>query len=386
MSSSTIAKSLPRLSALQFATIVTSAYVALGLFYFPRQAVSVAHRDALWSIVLDGFVTFGLMQLMFRMNRLAPDQALSSLAPKLLGTLVAMPVGIFTIVYHWMLAVAAAVLFSFVLGNIFLPDTPIWAIDGAMVLTALYLAWHGTVGLARSIQAIYIPIALLTVLTMLVTASLVRYPILLLPSRHLAVLPTLLGARREYVLFIGFEVTVTLYPEVEASQRRKAERYATFGLGFVLLVFLIMYEIIMATFGPSLTAELRWPIVSLMRILSIQGFFIDKLGLLVIVLWTIVVTAFLSARLWCLSKDVTALFHLESAASYRLTLLVGALGVIVAAVLLPNSKIVDGLIERYLIPFGVLYLVAVPTLLLSVAAFRNRLLTKIRAESSQSST
>ncbi len=382
--SATMKNHVPRLTGLQFATMITSGYVALGLFYFPREAITAAHRSAPWSILLDGLVTFALMHLLFRMNRLAPHLPLSSLSPLLLGRPIAFVFSLYAIVYHLLLAIAVVVLFSFVLGNIFLPDTPIWAIDAAMVATALYMAWHGTVGLGRTIQAVYIPVALLSMLTFLATVSLIRYPILLLPSSHVAVWPVLIGAERQYATFLGFELMVTLYPEIAPDQRPRAEHYTYLGLALVLTMFLIMYEIIISSFGPALTAQLRWPIVSMLRILSVSGFFIDKFGLLVVVLWTIVITSFLSVRLWCLGQDATALLPGKHPTSFRLVLLVGAFIVIVSGIALPNAKIVDLLMERYLIPFGLAYLIAVPSLILLVATLRRSTVKRIQTESSSS--
>lgn len=382
--SATMKNHVPRLTGLQFATMITSGYVALGLFYFPREAITAAHRSAPWSILLDGLVTFALMHLLFRMNRLAPHLPLSSLSPLLLGQPIAFVLSLYAMVYHLLLAIAVVVLFSFVLGNIFLPDTPIWAIDAAMVATALYMAWHGTVGLGRTIQAVYIPVALLSMLTFLATVSLIRYPILLLPSSHVAVWPVLIGAERQYATFLGFELTVTLYPEIAPDQRPRAERYTYLGLALVLTMFLIMYEIIISSFGPALTAQLRWPIVSMMRILSVSGFFIDKFGLLVVVLWTILVTSFLSVRLWCLGQDATALLPGKHPTSFRLVLLVGAFIVVVAGIAVPNAKIVDLLVERYLIPFGLAYLIAVPSLVLLAATLRQSTVKRIQTKSSSS--
>ncbi len=373
---------LPRVSALQFATMVTAGYVALGVFYFPRQAVSAAGREGIWCIVLDGLATFVLMHLVFRVNRLIPNETLSSFAPKLFGKPLGFILAVYTIVYHLSLAISAAVLFSFVLGNIFLPDTPIWAIDGALTVTSLYIAWGGTAALARTLQGSYMPIAVLTFLTGIVTVTLVRHPLLLLPPDHFTLLPILKGAFREYIVFIGFQLSVTLYPFVRNEQRRQAEYYSYIGLAVIVGVMLISYEVIMATFGPAFIPSLRWPVISLLRILSLKGFFIDKFGMLVVALWTIVVAAFVSVRMWCLAHDITALFHLDKNPNgYHGALLASAAVVIIGALAVPNAKITDLINENYLVGFGLLYLTAVPFLTTTVATFRKQRVQELRTKS-----
>lgn len=371
---------LPRISALQFATMVTSGYVALGVFYFPREAVTAAGREGIWCILLDGVVTFILMHLIFRVNRLIPNETFGSFSSKLFGKPIGFILGVYTIVYHMALAISAAVLFSFVLGNIFLPDTPIWAIDGALAVTAVYMAWGGTAGLARTLQGSYIPVTLLTFLTGLVTMTLIRHPILLLPPDHFTVLPVLKGAFREYIVFIGFQLSVTLYPFIRNEQRRQAEHYTYIGLAVIVTVMLISYEVTMATFGPSFIPSLRWPIVSLLRILSLKGFFIDKFGMLVVALWTIVVAAFVSVRLWCLAHDISGLFHMDGAAGYHGSLLASGVVVLIGAVAIPNAKIIDLINQNYLVGFGLLYLTLIPFLTITVANFRKARVKELRTK------
>ncbi len=371
---------LPRISALQFATMVTSGYVALGVFYFPREAVTAAGREGIWCILLDGLVSFVLMHLVFRLSRLIPNETFNSFGPKLFGKPLAFIVAVYTIIYHLALAISAAVLFSFVLGNIFLPDTPIWAIDGALTATAVYMAWGGAAALARTLQGSYIPVLILTFLTGFLTVTLIRHPILLLPPDHFTVLPVLEGAYREYIMFIGFQLSVTLYPFVRNEQRRQAEHYTYIGLAVIVAVMLISYEVTMATFGPSFIPSLRWPIVSLLRILALKGFFIDKFGMLVVTLWTIVVAAFLSVRLWCLAHDIAGFFHIDGAAGYHGSLLATGAVVVIGAIAIPNAKITDLINENYLVGLGLLYLTVIPFLTITVANFRKARVQELRTK------
>ena len=369
---------LPRISAMQFATMITSGYIALGIFYFPRQAIANAGRAGLWSIILDGLITWALMHLIFRVNRLVPNETLTSFAPKILSKPVGFVMGVYTIVYHVILAIAAVALFGFVLGDIFLPLTPIWVIVGALVMTSVYMGWGGTAGLARTLQAGYTPVAILTLLTGLATSLLVRHPVLLLPPKDFPIVPILRGAWQEYIIFIGFQLTVTLYPFIRNEQRKQAEKYSYIALGIVIAILVIEYEVEIATFGPYYITQLRWPLVSLMRILSVQGFFIDKFGLLVVALWTIIVAGFVAVRLWCLSHDVMAMFRLKGAVAYHIVLIVSGLALIVGSAMIPNAQFDEILNERYLIPAGVFYLIGIPLVILPVAYFRKTAVQKIR--------
>lgn len=371
---------LPRISAMQFATMITSGYIALGIFYFPRQAISNAGRAGLWSIVLDGLITWVLMHLIFRVSRLVPNETLTSFAPKILSKPVGFVMAMYTIIYHFILAIAAVTLFGFVLGDIFLPLTPTWVIVGSLVFTAVYMGWGGTAGLARTLQSGYTPIVILTSLTGLATSLLVRHPVLLLPPGTFPVIPILRGAWQEYIIFIGFQLAVTLYPFIRNEQRKQAEKYTYIALGIVIAILVIEYEVMIATFGPAYITQLRWPLVSLMRILSVQGFFIDKFGLLVVALWTIIVAGFTAVRLWCLTHDTMAMFRLKGALAYHIVLAASGFALILSSTVIPNAQFDEMLNERYLIPAGTFYLVGIPLILLPVAYFRRKTVKKLRTQ------
>lgn len=370
-----------RISAAQFATMVTSAYLGLGIFYFPRPLVSAAGRSGIYGLWLDGLVAGGLMWLMFRANRVVPTETLSEYGPQLLGKPLGFLIAGFTIAYHVALAISAAILYSFVIGNIFLPTTPIWAIDGAMTVTAAYLALSGTAGLARTLQAAYLPTLVVAAFSVVLAISLIHHPVLLIPSGDLAVMPILEGAYRQFLIFIGFEASVTLYPYVRDGDRRTAERYSFYALIGVVVVLTGIYEITLSIFGPALVTQLRWPLAATYGVISVPGFFISKLGTLLIVLWTIVIVAFMALRLWCLGHDVNALFPHPSTKTFQWGVVIMALTVMVMAPLIPNAKIDDILSTTYLIPLGLGYLAGVPLLILVAARLRRHLVNHLRLSS-----
>ncbi len=363
---------MPRISAGQFATMITAGYAGLGIFYFPRPLVEEAGRAGLYGFWLDALVAFLLMRLIFRMDRVVPNETFSGFAAQLLSKPIGYLLVLYTIVYHLLLAISATVLFSMVLGNIFLPSTPIWAIDGALTLTAAYMAWNGVASLARTLQASYIPLLVLTMLSITLAAVSIRHASLLVPSPDVQVTPLLKGVYHQFLIFIGFQLSVTLYPFVRAEERTRAERYSYFALAGIVLALTLQYEVIMAVFGPVLTSEIRWPLVSAYRIISVSGFYISKLGALLILLWTTVVVAFVAVRLWCLTHDLSVFFKDLVGIRYDVGLLIMSLLSIGGSLLFPNAKVADIFNERFLVPFGLGYLTVIPAIVLIAAKLRPR--------------
>lgn len=371
-----------RISGRQFGAIVTAGYLVLGIFYFPRPAVVMAGREALWSLWLAASLIAGLMVLMFRASAATPDQSILTTATSLMGRPVGMALALFTIAYHLLLAITASLVFSLVLVNVFLPNTPLWAVNAGLVLTGLYVAWNGVLSVARTIEATYSPVVVLSLLALAVSVGFIHHPSLLLPPSHLEVIPILRGVWLQLLLFIGFQVSLNAYPYVRASDRPSAKRYALYGLVAVTIFLTLAYEIAIATLGPSYLVIQRWPLVSLLRLIALENFFVNKLGLLIVVLWTVLIVLFMAVRLWCLGEDVQALLGLKSVPSYRISTITMSLITMAIPLFIVNGQSILPGISQILVLFGLIYLTFVPVILLTAVSLRSKKVKEIRERGS----
>jgi hypothetical protein len=255
---------------------------------------------------------------------------------------------------------SAGMMYTFVLSEIFLPTTPLWAINGALTWTAAYLAGHGTTSLARTLQAAYLPTVIVAGLSVGLSVSLIHHPVLLLPSPDITLLPIVSASYRQFVIFLGLPIMFHLYPSVRTGQFPAAQRYTLWAWAGISLLFIGLYELTLSIFGPQLTAQLRWPVVSTYEIIAVHGFFISKLGTLLIVLWTIVIVGFLAVRLWCLGQDMTLMFPRAAAPAYRWGIIGSAALLTTVGPFLANAQILAQFDQRILLPAGLAYLTAVP--------------------------
>lgn len=368
---------LPRVNATQFATMVTAGYVGVGIFYFPRPLIAHAGLSGLWGLFVDAAVAFGFLKLIFVMARIVPDETLSAYASKLLSKPGGYIAGLYTVIFHLVLAIAAVVVFASVMHNVFLPKTPLWALEALLIVTAGYMAGGGVLALARTLEATYIPVLVLTSLSVAALLS-VQHPELYVPSRDVALVPILSGAYHQFFIFIGAEVVVTLSPFIKEHDRKKAERYSYYALIGMTMLLAIQYEMVLGAFGPEVITKMRWPVVSAYRIIAVSGFYIAKVGTLLVVLWSIVIVAFSAVRLWCVAHDFQAFFLPLKGLSYRMSLVIVAALAGLGCFAIPSSKIVGILIEQYLIPLGLIYLIAIPTTVIVAAKLRPRKVLQLR--------
>lgn len=353
------------INAWQFAVVVMASYLGGGLFQFPRELIDFAGPDAEWAYLLLSAVFFGILWLFLEIAAIDPDHSFAFLVNRLLTPLVGWPLQIFRIGLYWGLTVITLANFGAVMETFFLPSTPPFAIETVLAATALYVGWYGTAVLARTIETIFMPTLLGSLAIGLLLTPHFRYAWALVPSVHLASPTVLAGAYHSAYLYIGFEMVVQLYSRVRPERRQAARRWA---LGMFLLsvgFFGFGYVVSVAVSSPSGIASMQWPPVSALRMATLSGFFVNKLGLLVVVLWGLFSLAFIAVRFWAIAHAVAeSANHQIATRRYHIVALATALTTLLGAHLISNVVILVNLLQVYGLPLFVSYLIGLPLLLL----------------------
>ena len=341
-----------RLSAPQFAIMVTSGYFVSGFFAFPRIVAIAVGRAGIWSVIGDGLVFFFILWLAFRVQRQFSDESLWVGSTQVLGWFWGQTVNGAVWIFHGALTVIGVTEFCFIIQEIFLPITPRYVIAGALIGTALYVAWHGTTGLARTLQAGLWPVVGLILITTGFAISLIHYPILMIPTFRGALDPLVSAIENNAILFLGIPMMVTLYADVDPIQRQRGECWTYGSFIAVIIILIFVYTALLATFGPTYLTQVQWPVVSLLRIVSVTWFWIDKFGLFALMLWTIVIVGFSAVRLLCLTQVGQTCGVVPGTRASKIWLVGTAMSIWLVGLLIPNATVNEWIAHRVLIPVG----------------------------------
>lgn len=367
------------ISAGQFALMVTAAYLGFGIFQFPLELVKDGGPDALYSLILEILAAFGGLWLLFRANRIQPGETMTGFSHQVLHPMIRWPISVITIAIHSALGACLVSNFGFVITAFFLPDTPDWVIRLTLVATCLYMVWFDTPSLARTVQILLPMTMLLTLLMGLLLVPKMTSGYAVIPSASIHVLPILYAAYRDFYVFLGFEVSVTLYPYIRPPERALGEKYTFLAMGVVGAWFIIGYALVLGVEGPYFMVHLLWPPVSAMRLINVSGFIINKLGLLVIVMWGVFTLLFIAVRIWCVGHDVMPLFRLTSRTAYRLLAGGGAVVIYLGASLFPTVHALVQWFATYLLPTAIAYIFLVPLIVMLGAWLTKRKHQKSKA-------
>lgn len=177
--------------------------------------------------------------------------------------------------------------------------------------------------------------------------------------------PIIDGACHNFYVFIGIQAATLGYPFVRPAARQQGTKYAYLFLVGACLFFAFLYLLILSNTGPGFLVQLQWHGVSALRLVSVAGLIVDKLGVLVVVLWGLFVLAFLAVRLWAVSHYIGEIFSWNAIGPYRLALTAATLLVGIGAQVIANITILTEVFQEDLLAIFMVYLYAVPLILIA---------------------
>lgn len=337
---------------------------------FPRDMVDVAGRDAGLSLLVIGAATLVSVVLNVRLAALFPDQGPLDYLPRILGRPLGRTVQLFVWLFYLALAAWALRNIVEVIHTLFLPNTPTSALAIGLVLTVLSIVRHDIGPLARTVQVI-----MLVSLSVVLAVTLFRLPSLAeawatVPGPVVHLDRVLQGARDAYYVLVGSQVMLKLYPHVRAHGHRRVRSLALTAVGAQGIALAILFVVTEGSLGPGATTALVWPSVTTLRLVVLQGFFVNRLGLLAMMSWSGLSVSFLLIRVWDAATEITGALGLPRG-NYTWTLpLLGA--ALLWLAFFPRDTYSLTLLAIHLLsPAAILITLVLPALLLLVARMRH---------------
>lgn len=285
-----------RLSLIQIMVLTISATLALGVFSFPRDAFEAGQRSALYGVFGSWLAAVGGAMLITLAVEKFPGTTVVPVLRKVVGWLV-YPIIISAIGFA--LIYAGFLLRNFVdlLREVFYVDTPDAVLAVGLLLVGAYLAGKGMPNMARAI-AFSVPLALL-VLVLGYLAVLPRVNGHFLAIQPLDATDTLAATYRSFQTWIGYPALIMFGGLAE--DRRSLRLGVTYGFVLAILVMGLIFLDAVGLFGMVGIRRVVWPTISVLRLLRIQGFLVERLGLFVLVGWTVLVISSISVHLWAIA-------------------------------------------------------------------------------------
>ncbi len=205
-----------------------------------------------------------------------------------------------------MLALDAAVLYLYgeLLQTFFYPATPSWVTVGAIGVLAVWIAIRSLTVVARNVQ-FWFPLLLASfVLVLALATGDMRFPVAATPNLGVPMASLARASVATWFLYANPCTTAALMPHVRRTGRWRA---GTVALAAIALEGLILFSILytaLATLGPAVIPDMTWPIIYMFSLIHISSFFVQDVGMLVLITWTIAIILHLAVHSYVAAWNV----------------------------------------------------------------------------------
>ncbi|QRF24159.1 GerAB/ArcD/ProY family transporter [Alicyclobacillus sp. TC] len=357
-----------KLTHIQAICLLSTSFLPLLFWVFPRYAVSFSGIDGQWAIL--GVCMFGILSAVLHgwINKtfypISGGQIGEMIFGKWLGRF-------FTLSYipGYILFVSLSLFsFSLILKSI-LPNTPRFVIVSSMGIVAMIGALYGLETLASSASLIF-PI-ILGILCFSCINSLIHAHWTGIFYHPVNLQQSLFGAEHLFPIFLGFSLYLILNPYV-IQHRRESFSIPLLSMAFATGTLILIYVTSVVVIGYSGIQSLTHPTEFVLQLAQLQGLLVERFGIVFVSLVTFFEVVFFSNHLWGLSETIMKSLNLS--VHIRAWLVVGVtVAVISVFQVVPNQQAWDNLVNQVLFPLSWFYLIGQPILILSTYHLRKAL-------------
>jgi spore germination protein len=355
-----VKSSVEPISPSQFFWLALISVVAGGVYLWPSYLFRVAGTAAWYSLLVTLVVA-------------ATTQALSTSWSHRLGR--SPYVAGLTFVWHsfgsWVILPLGALLcfsidaillslFGQMLKTFFYPITPRVVSIGAMALVATWIGMRSLTTVARNVQ-FWVPLIFVTFIVIIVMAwHDVQFPTAVTPATDIPLVPVLRGSIGTWFLYASGGLTASLVPHVRWHGTPRPVLLAVAATLLQGVALLVLGWVVAATLGPDPITHLVWPIIYVFGLVRVRGFFLEGLGLLIILVWTSALILYLAVHIFCVSWNFSSLIgapEIHRWVAVGVGLLVACAAVLISTPIL-GSQLLFGFVSPADMAWSVLFIPA----------------------------
>ncbi len=353
------------LTGVQIISLMSTSFMPLMYWYFPRIAVEHSLYDAQWSVLGVFLVGFIMAFLHGALNERFPNvhavDVHTMVLGKWLGTFTA---SAFIPVYLGFLA-TSIYLYSILIKFSF-PNTPKAAIIGALCLVAFRGSWTGIASLAGVASIVY-PLTWIGVAVSSLM-SLFQGERFWLTTHVADWMKMADGIYALLPLYLGFTAILVLNPYHQPKKRIRLW-YPVISIFGANIVMGIPFLATLIDIGWHPNLHITFPVQYILELIRLRNGIIERMGILIILLSTMFITLYTSIQLWAISDGVAKILHMKEQ-RYKVISIASLVIVFVTSILFSNSDQAFYVVKTFLTPLSWIMLFGSPVLLLSVAMIR----------------
>lgn len=338
------------ISGTQFTLMLLVSYLTAGIFTFPQELVRSAGPASMVGLATTTVIALTFALLIAWVGRHFPGMTAVEWGDVIIPFRIHRVLATMGALFHVVMAPMQMRVFTEMLKETFFQTTPTWVLVAAILLVAYYGALLGIEAVGR-VAVFTLPIMLGT----LVVAYLFTIPTMELYRLRPAFtdLPGLLqGCLAAGMLYEGFASIMLLQSKLERPER--AVTYVLISFAMSTAIFGLIYLATVASFGQEGIKVLAWPAAQMLMAVRLQGWFTERLGLFVEIVWAGLLVLNTAVHLWAVAIAAVKTLGVKERPWYNWLLAALVVVYMVLAILPVSVEDVEQILM--MLPWGGVYL------------------------------
>lgn len=337
----------------------------MGITILPQKAVEFGGQNG-WLYILSGLIlSIFFLIIINNVAKIYPNDNFVDYTCKILGK----PLGIiisFGFIIKIMIGLAMEIrIFSEILKEIMLFNTPFWVISLSMLILCGFMASKGYEARGRIAEILIFIVFIPLAFVFFISIFDIDFSNLKPFFKEIEPINALKGSGYMLFYFTGIEFIFLVYPYVKEKEKiQKATINAIIIVGLIMTAITI---ITIARFGKYDIAHQMWPVLEIMDTIDLPGSFIERQDALIMTFWIISIFMMANAGIFFSSlifKDIAKI-------GTHTTFICICIPIIYIISFLPaNITEVYIIMDKFYLTFGIFYIVILPLALYIVGKIR----------------
>lgn len=352
-----------------FAVLGIASYLSPGYYSYPQDAVLHSRLAAWPALTMAALAAAAGFAATLALAQRFPRLRLVAIFRRVLGGAFGSLAAGAVLAVDLLLAALLLRANGNLIQSMFLSLTPVGFVTLLTVASAAYTAQAGLQALGRALPLMVVIVVVLTVVFLALATKDVRYGWLIFPDAF----PLRAGAQDALALiyvFFGFHQLLNIRPGLPAQRQQYVPAIAWAGFGWVALLLGVTMAVVLGALTPQGAHRMLWATATTMRLVRESGFFIARVGLAILAVWSTIAYTYLSVHLWGEATMVCDLAGLPQSHVPWLTWALAATMWALASWAWPNQIAIETFLHRVVDPVGTGLLIGLPILLAVLAAVR----------------
>lgn len=342
--------------------ILLESQIGVGLLSLPNVVQKTAHGDGWISTLIAGGAVQCMLVVYWQLLKRFPTLIYTEITQKILGRFLGRLFNLFIYMNFILVGSLATILFIKIINLWLLPFTPDWIISLLILAACVYL----TVSDLTMIARFYVLVSFL-ILLLLLTSLLNWFS----PKEFQYILPIgssgfkniLIGSKNSLLAMLGFEGLLLIFPFIIQNKKGVLKTISLANI-FITLFYTYFIFLTLISFSPDQVAQMREPILNLLRGITYK--MVDRVDLIFLSIWIVPMSTSVIAYLFFASKSM----NVEKKTFPKVVLLNGF--IIFLITLIPHDDAIITLFNNYVSYLSYLVVFIIPTLLLILSFLFNK--------------